>query len=79
MGIFGKKELLADENTLAITTMCGHGLIGPNYVHEIARKVKKEKMTPDNGAKRLAKPCYCGIFNPERAAVLIEKIAPQEK
>lgn len=72
LGIFGKKELLADENTLAITTMCGHGLVGPNYVQEITRKVRKGKMTSIEGAKRLAKPCYCGVFNPERAAALIE-------
>jgi len=25
----------------------------------------------------LAKTCYCGVFNPERAAILLEKLAAQ--
>ena len=78
-GIFGKKELLPDDNILEITTMCGHGLISPNYVNEIVRKVGRGKLKPLDGAKKLAKPCYCGVFNPERAAILLEELAAQRR
>ena len=35
--------------------------------------VKDGRMTPEEGAKVLAKPCYCGIFNQTRAAMLLEQ------
>lgn len=32
LGVFGKKELLADSDSLAITTMCGHHMIPDGFV-----------------------------------------------
>ena len=77
VGVFGKKELLCDDNILEVTTMCGHGLTSPNYVNAIVQKISKGKLKPLDGAKKLAKTCYCGVFNPERAAILLEKLAAQ--
>jgi hypothetical protein len=73
LGIFGKTDLLSDEKTLEITTQCGHGMISPYLVKEIVKKIKKHKMTPDEGAAIVAKPCVCGIVNPKRTErILIE-------
>ena len=79
LGIFGKKELLPDEKILEIATMCGHSLISPSYIESVIKKVRKGKMEPMDGAKELAKACYCGVFNPERAANLIEKLTSRRE
>jgi len=78
LGIFGKKELLPKEEILEITTMCGHGLISPSYVEDIIGRVRRGKVSAIKGAKELAKACYCGVFNPVRAARLIEKLSSQK-
>lgn len=73
LGVWGKKENLPDDTTLAVTTMCGHHMISPKFVDYIMKRVKKEKMTPEEGALKLATFCYCGIFNPIRCADIIQK------
>jgi hypothetical protein len=70
LGIFGKTERLPDEKTMEIITQCGHSLISPHLVTDILKKIRKGKMTPEEGAHLLIKPCVCGIGNPQR----IEKI-----
>jgi len=73
LGIWGKKELLPDDTTLSITTMCGHHMIPPKFVAHVMKRVKKGKLTPEEGAARLAEFCYCGIFNHIRCADIIKK------
>jgi hypothetical protein len=73
LGVWGRKDKLPDDTTLSITTMCGHHMIPPKFVNSIIKRVKKGKMTPEEGAKELAEFCYCGIFNHIRCAKIIEK------
>lgn len=72
LGVFGKKELLPDDDTLAITTMCGHHMIPDAVVMKIRRRVQKGKTTPQKAALKMAAMCPCGIFNQKRAAELLE-------
>jgi hypothetical protein len=72
-GVWSKKDKLPDDTTLSITTRCGHHMIPPKLVNHIMNRVKKGKMTPEDGAKELAEFCYCGIFNHIRYANIIEK------
>ncbi len=72
LGVWGKKDNLPGETTLAITTMCGHHMIPPKFVDHVMRQVKKDKLTPEEGAKKLAEFCYCGIFNHIRCADIIK-------
>jgi hypothetical protein len=72
LGVFGKKELLADEDTLAITTMCGHHMIPDGLVMQVRERVGSEKISPHKAALMLAALCPCGIFNQERAEKLLE-------
>lgn len=74
MGIWGKTERLPDEDILRFTTMCGHGQVPFNLVKKIIEDVKTGKRTLQEGAEELAKPCQCGVFNPVRAAALLEEI-----
>jgi len=73
LGIFGATDKLPDEETLCYTTMCGHAMISAGLVKQIRKAVKEGRMSPEEGAHILAKPCYCGIFNPTRAKALLEE------
>jgi hypothetical protein len=76
LGVHGNRGLLPEDGIREITTMCGHGMIAPNLVKRMIIKVKRGRLTPYEAAIELAKPCICGIFNPERAANLLERILP---
>ena len=71
LGIFGNKKLLADEDTLAITTMCGHHMIPDDFVAETRERVKDGKLSPEKASLEFAQLCPCGIFNQERARELL--------
>ncbi len=73
-GIYGKTDRLAEGPVLEVTTMCGHGLIASNLVRNLVEQVRKGKKRADEAALELAKQCQCGVFNPERARQLIERM-----
>ncbi len=72
-GVWGKKELLPSESTLAVTTMCGHHQISPRLVEFYRERVQAGKMAPERAARKLAAFCPCGIFNHVRAAQLLQE------
>ena len=74
LGVWGKKDSLPDDTTLSITTMCGHHMIPPKFVQHVMKRVKKGKITEEEGAKELAEFCYCGIFNHIRCSSILKKI-----
>jgi hypothetical protein len=74
LGVWGDKDRLPDEDILRFTTMCGHGQVAFNLVAKIIEDVKTGKRTMEEGAKELARPCQCGVFNPVRAAAMLEEI-----
>ncbi len=74
LGIYGKTELLPDENVLEITTMCGHALVSADLVKEILNRITEGKMSYQEGAKELSRICECGIFNPHRAESLLRRM-----
>ena len=74
LGIFGRKDLIPKEEILSVASMCGHGMIPPKRIENIIERVKSGKLTPEEGSKRLAFTCTCGIFNPKLAEEMIQKI-----
>jgi len=72
LGIWGKTDKLPDNKILEITTMCGHHMIASRLVENMIREVKRGKKTSPEAAQELAKHCCCGVFNPKRAAELLE-------
>ncbi len=74
LGVHGATDRLSNRDILEITTMCGHGMISFNLIKKIIDYVKLGKMTPEEGALVLAKPCLCGVFNPARATQLLERV-----
>ena len=75
LGIWGNRSLLPDEGTLEVLTMCGHGLVSANLIKAMADDVRDRKKSAQEAAEELARHCLCGIFNTERAALLLKELA----
>lgn len=75
LGIWGKKEKLAPQKDLELTTMCGHGLISASLVDALVEDLKSGRTTADAASRELARQCQCGIFNPTRGAELLKAMA----
>lgn len=75
LGIYGKTEKLVPDREREVTTMCGHGMVTGDLVLEKVNAIRKGRSTPEKAAEELTKLCICGIFNPERCAVLLKKMA----
>jgi hypothetical protein len=74
-GIWGNLSKLPSNDVLEVTTMCGHGMVAASFVTDLVKQIKRNRITVDEAAKALAGPCVCGIFNPVRAASLLQKMA----
>lgn len=75
LGIYGKRAKLPAPEVLEITTMCGHSLVGSKLAATVIDSVRQGRISPQQGALLLARPCPCGIFNTERCAELLAKQA----
>ena len=75
LGRWGRTDRLPQTGILEIQTMCGHGMVSVNLIKKAVDQVKKGKWTAEKAAEKLFKPCMCGIFNPHRAAILLERLA----
>jgi len=75
LGIWGKTEKLPPDDILEVTTMCGHAMISANLVRSMVDEIRTGRKAPEEAAKILAPQCACGIFNPDRAAKLLEAMA----
>lgn len=74
VGFWGAKDRLPEREILEFNTMCGHGMVSFNLVRKMIEYVKLRRLTPKKAAKIMAKCCECGVFNPIRAEMLLEKI-----
>ncbi|MBL3539696.1 hypothetical protein [Aminivibrio sp.] len=79
LGVWGNKSRLPDEDTLSITTMCGHHMIPPKFVEDVQKQVDKGKLSVEEGAKKLSNFCYCGIFNQIRCAEILKIVSEKKK
>jgi hypothetical protein len=77
LGTFGKKDLLPSEKTLEMTTMCGHHCISSSSIEFYTNLIREGKISVEDAAKKLAKPCVCGIFNLSRAVQILNTLAKE--
>ncbi len=75
LGFEGKTEKLPAADVLAVSTMCGHGMVSHSLAKKMIDWVKEGRRTPEQAAGYLTRFCSCGVFNPARAARLIESAA----
>jgi hypothetical protein len=76
LGIFGRRKKLPPDETLQLTTMCGHGMVPANLVERVIVEIKRGKKNLREGAIELTKPCHCGVYNPVRAEHLLKRLLP---
>ncbi len=74
LGFWGAKDRLPEREILELNTMCGHGMVSFNLIRKMIEYVKLRRLTSKKAAKIMAKCCECGVFNPTRAEILLEKI-----
>jgi len=74
LGFWGSKDRLPEREILEFNTMCGHGMVSFNLIRKMIEYVKLQRLTPKKAAKIMAKCCECGVFNPIRAEMLLEKM-----
>jgi hypothetical protein len=79
LDVFGTIERLPSEDELALTTMCGHGLIAAARIKHLVERIRKGKLTARQAAEDIAKPCVCGIVNRQRAEELFLRLAAAEQ
>jgi len=72
LGFEGKREKLPSERVLAISTMCGHGMVSHALAQKMLDWVREGRRTPEQAAGYLTRFCSCGVFNPARAARLLK-------
>lgn len=73
LGFQGDLYRLPDRHVLALTTMCGHGMISANFARKLIDRIKEARITPEKAAKYMAKFCVCGAFNTTRAVRILNE------
>ena len=73
LGFRGAVERLPEDDTLELTTMCGHGMIAHAFAQQMIERVRTGRCTADEASLYLARFCVCSIFNPSRAARILER------
>jgi hypothetical protein len=72
LGFQGKTEKLPNGQVLALSTMCGHGMISASLAKKMIDWVKEGRRTPEQAVTYMARFCSCGIYNPSRAKRVLE-------
>ena len=73
LGFEGKTEHLPNTHVLMLSTMCGHGMVANSLAKKMIDWVKEGRRTPEQAATYLTRFCSCGVYNPVRAARILEE------
>jgi hypothetical protein len=73
LGFEGATEKLPNSQALALSTMCGHGMISSSMAKKMIDWVKEGRRTPAEAVTYMTRFCSCGVFNPARAQRLLEE------
>ena len=74
LGFWGRTEKLPPREVLEITTMCGHGLVAPSLVRQLAERVRRDDVSAAAACQEMRKMCICDIFNHVRAEELMRQL-----
>lgn len=70
---------LPNSQVLALSTMCGHGMVSFNLARKMLDMVREGRRTADEAAATLVRFCPCGIYNPVRAKRLIDEACKEQR
>jgi len=74
LGFWGNADKIPEKRLAELTTMCGHSLIAPSLVLDMANRVAKG-FPATTASEKIAKMCLCEIFNTKRGEELIKRLA----
>lgn len=74
LGFHGNTDRLPDNDTLSISTMCGHGMVSAHFARKMLDRVKEGRIEPKDAACCMAKFCVCGVFNISRAMKILTRV-----
>ena len=77
LGFEGKVEKLPSSQVMALSTMCGHGMVSHSLAKKMVDFVKEGRRTPEQACSYMARFCSCGVFNPSRGKRLLEEAVKQ--
>ena len=72
LGFEGIGDNSPNKHAIALSTMCGHGMIAHSLAKKMIDFVKEGRTTPQKAAASMQRFCSCGIFNPSRAMRILE-------
>jgi hypothetical protein len=72
LGFEGVPDNVPNRHAIMLSTMCGHGMISQALARKMIDFVKEDRRSPEEVIAALGRFCSCGIFNPTRAARIIE-------
>lgn len=79
LGFEGHTEHLPNEDVLNLSTMCGHGMVSASFAKKMVDWVKEGRCTPEEAATYMTRFCSCGVFNPSRAARILDEARKSQK
>jgi hypothetical protein len=79
LGINDPHDHLPDSQVLALSTMCGHGMVSFNLAKKMIEMVREGRRTTEEAANTLVRFCPCGIYNPDRAKRILEETIVQKQ
>jgi hypothetical protein len=78
LGFEGATEKLPGSKVMMLSTMCGHGMVSHSLAKKLIDWVREGRRTPEQAASYMTRFCSCGVFNPTRAARILEEVARGE-
>lgn len=73
LGFYDPHDNLPDSQVLALSTMCGHGMVSFNMAKKMIEMVREGRRSVEDAANTLVRFCPCGIYNSDRAKRIFEE------
>jgi len=77
--VYDPHNHLPNSQVLALSTMCGHGMVSFNLAKKMLDMVREGRRTPEQAVATLTRFCPCGIYNPDRAKRLLEEARKEQR
>lgn len=74
LGFWGATDRLPEREVLELNTLCGHGMVSFSLIRKMIEYVRLRRLTTREAAKIMGKCCECGVFNPVRAEILLDRM-----
>lgn len=79
LGFNDPHDHLPNSQVLALSTMCGHGMVSFNLAKKMIDMVREGRRTAEEAAEVLTRFCPCGIYNSDRAKRLLNEARQEQR